>query len=96
MQIKKQQALSVLKKLQFDIRTGGERFARFYHRGTLVLTTAVPHGKGDMYVSNQFRQQLKINQDQLREAIRCPFGHNEYLAHLEARGIIPPATPQPA
>lgn len=89
MQLKKKQALNILDKLRFIVRKGPERFARFYYKDKLVLTTAVPKGQGDMYVTNQFRQQLKLNEDQLREATRCPFGYSQYVAHLRARNIIP-------
>lgn len=88
MQLKRQEAMRILHKLRFEIRSTGERFAKFYFNGTLVLTTAVPKGKGDMYVSNQFRQQLKLAESQLLEAKRCPFGYDEYVAHLRAAGRL--------
>jgi hypothetical protein len=88
MQIKKQQATKVLKKLNFEMRVAKERFAKFRHKGKLILTTAVPKGKGDMYVSNQFRKQLKLSDSQLREAINCPLGYREYLDHLIRSEII--------
>jgi len=88
MQIKKNQALKVLKKLKFQYRTRKEKFAKFYFEDTLILTTSVPKGKGDLYVSNQFRQQLKLNEKQLSDAIRCPLDFQEYIDHLKSIGII--------
>ena len=46
MPLKKQEAIRILDKLRFVVRSGGERFAKFFHNGQLVLTTAVPQGKG--------------------------------------------------
>jgi len=88
MQIKKNQALKVLQKLKFKYRTNKERFAKFYFEETLILTTSVPKGKGDLYVSNQFRQQLKLNEQQLSDAIRCPLDFNKYIEHLKSIGKI--------
>jgi len=88
MQIKKREALSVLEKLCFDARTRKERFAKFFYDGKLVLTTAVPKGSGDNYSSNQFRQQLKLDEEQLGQAIRCPFRYKDYVAHLRDHGHI--------
>ena len=86
--MKKKAALRVVQKLGFEIRTRKERFALYRHRGKLILTTAVPKGHGDLYVANQFRQQLKLSREQLREAVRCPFGAREYLEHLLDLGHI--------
>jgi hypothetical protein len=88
MEIKKQEAIRILKKLHFEIRSGKERFARFTYGGRLVLTTAVPHGKGAMHVSDKFRKQLRLSEAQLAEAKACPFGFDAYLEHLRAFGII--------
>ena len=88
MQLKKTQALHVLAKLRFEIRSAKERFAKFYHEGKLILVTSVPQGKGDMYVSNQFRQQLKLSEDQLRHAILCDFNYPEFIEHLRGRGHV--------
>lgn len=88
MQLKKPEALRILEKLRFVVRSGKERFARFYFNEVLITTTAVPHGKGDMYVSNQFRQQLKLSQHQLLDAKRCPFGYEDYVEHLRDIGAI--------
>jgi hypothetical protein len=88
MQIKKAEALRVLAKFRFEIRSGKERFAKFYYQDTLILTTSIPQGKGDMYVSNQFRQQLKLNLQQLKDAINCPLKYDEYVEHLKRIGQI--------
>ncbi len=88
MQIKKTEALGVLKKFRFEIRSGKERFAKFYYEDMLILTTSVPQGKGDMHVSNQFRQQLKLNPQQLKDAVNCPLKYDGYIEHLKQIGQI--------
>jgi hypothetical protein len=88
MQIKKKQALTVLQKLKFEIRSTKERFAKFVYNDVIILTTSVPKGKGDLRVSDQFRKQLKLNENQFREAVRCPLGYDEYIKHLRDIDII--------
>ena len=88
MQIKKREANSVLNKFKFEQRTGKEKVAQFRHKGKWILRTSVPKGRGDLRVSNQFRNQLRLNNDQLKDAIRCPFGYKEYIDHLQSLGII--------
>lgn len=84
----KQQAHKVVKKLGFEVRRGKENFYTFYHGGRLILTTAVPKGKGELRVANDFRQQLKITRSQLAMAIKCPFGLQQYVDHLETQGHL--------
>jgi len=86
--MKKKETLHVIEKLGFEIRTKRENFALYRHGGKLILTTAVPKGRGDLHVKNQFRQQLKLTETQLNEAVRCPFGRKEYLEHLIALGHV--------
>jgi hypothetical protein len=84
----KQEAHKVVEKLGFTVRKGKEIFYLYKYKGRLVHTTAIPKGKGPLHVENDFRQQLRISRDQLTQAIKCPFGAPEYIAHLKAKDII--------
>ncbi|MCP4651234.1 MAG: hypothetical protein GY853_14295 [PVC group bacterium] len=85
MRIKKKQALQVLKKLKFKIRQGGKEaiVAQFFYEGQFIGFTRLPKGKGDLTVIGKFRKQIRLNNDQLRDAIQCPFKHNDYVLHLK-------------
>ncbi len=88
--MKKREAHRVARKLGFEERKGKEIQYQYRHAGVIVATTAVPKGKGELYVANQFRQQLRLDQRQLASAIKCPFGAIEYEQHLAEIGIIEP------
>lgn len=87
--IKKKEALRVLKK--FEMLLGGkkERIAKFYYNGKRYLSTAVPKGRNDMRCTDKFRKQLHLNEEQLKEAVRCPFRKKHFIAHLFEKEIIP-------
>jgi len=84
----KQEALRIVEKLGFELRPRKEIFCLYKHKGRLITTTAVPKGRGPLYVENDFRQQLKISREQLALAKKCPFGAKEYKGHLIELGLI--------
>jgi hypothetical protein len=84
----KQEALRIVEKLGFTARKGKELFFTYRHNGKLITTTAIPKGKGTLHVENDFRQQLRVNRDQLALAKKCPFGAEEYRHHLVEIGLI--------
>jgi len=84
----KQEAHKIVDKLGFQLRKGKELFYLYKHNGRLITTTAIPKGKGPLYIENDFRQQLKVSRDQLALAKKCPFGAEEYLHHLIDIGAI--------
>lgn len=88
MSLTKQEALRIVEKLGFSARKGKELFFLYRHNGRLITTTAIPKGKGPLRVENDFRQQLKVNRDQLALAKKCPFGAEEYRKHLAEIGLI--------
>jgi hypothetical protein len=90
----KQEAHKIVAKLGFESRKGKELFYLYRYKGKLITTTAIPKGKGPLHVENDFRQQLKISRDQLLLAKKCPFGAEEYQAHLAGAGLIEEDNPE--
>jgi len=86
--LKKRRALAILEKFKLKIRPGKENFATFYYNDKFILTTTVPKGQGDFYSVDKFRNQLRLDENQLRDAERCPFGYNEFVANLIKKGYI--------
>lgn len=84
----KQEALRIVEKLGFTARHGKELFYKYVHQGKLITTTAIPKGKGTLHIENDFRQQLRVNREQLALAKKCPFGAKEYRQHLTEVGLI--------
>lgn len=77
-------------KLDMEITNTGDRHAKFYHDGKLVLTTKRSFGRGpiDGPVQHLLRQQLKLNEDQFKALIDCPLGLPEYVAILKEKRLI--------
>jgi hypothetical protein len=86
--ITKQEALRVAQKLGLQERKGKEQFFKLVHNGMTILTTAVPKGRGPLRVADKFRNQLRLNREQLNGAIKCPFKESDYREHLIAIGVI--------
>ena len=86
-----QEARRIAEKLGLTPRVGRrkENFFKYVHSGVTVLTTAVPHGRGEFYLERKFRDQLTIDAGQLGEAKKCPFGPEEFRLHLVEIGLIP-------
>lgn len=86
-----QEARKVAEKLGLTPRIGRrkENFYKYVHRGVTILTTAVPHGRGEFYLERKFRDQLAISPGQLIDAKKCPFGKEEYRQHLVGIGLVP-------
>lgn len=86
--ITKQDARKVVKKFELEERKGKHRFYKLIWNGQIVLTTAIPHGKGPFHCRDKFRNQLYLNEDQLADAVQCPFTLAHWIAHLKVIGRI--------
>ncbi|HLG12469.1 MAG TPA: hypothetical protein VI876_11985 [Dehalococcoidia bacterium] len=78
----------IVSKLGFKTRETDHLHAWFEYDGKVVARTRRSRKRGDLPMQNAIRQQMKLSDDQVRDAIRCTFGHSEYVAHLKSRGII--------
>ena len=89
MTITKQEAGKVVKKFGMKERKGKELFYKLTWKGTTVLTTAIPKGKGPLNCANDFRKQLLLSEEQLEAARKCPFKRPDLITHLKNAGEIP-------
>lgn len=91
MNIKKREAIKVLEKLGF-VPAGKSKdiIWKYYHHGKYVFATRHSKGTGDMpgKVADKFRTQLKLNETQMRDAIRCPFEQDDYVKVLIEKRFI--------
>ena len=87
--ITKQEAGRVVKKFEMEERKGKHLFYKFIWNGRLVLTTAIPKGKGPLNCRDKFRNQLHLSEEQLDKAVDCPFKLSHFIAHLKSIGLIP-------
>lgn len=90
--MKKIEAERLLKKFNFQL-TGTTHHRKWvlYYEGTRILSTYYSKGRGDMKTTaeNKFRAQLRLNQQQLRDAISCKLEFEHYIEMLQQKGMIP-------
>lgn len=74
----------------------GDRHAKFYHEGRLIITTKRSFGKGPIEgpVQHLLRQQLKLNESQFRDLIACPLDREKYLEILRVKNLLPATSKQ--
>lgn len=79
---------AVIAKLQFAVRDTGDIRAYLWIDGKKAISTRRSHGSGDVPCEHLIRQQLKVDENQMRGLIACSFSRDQYLEHLKSRGII--------
>ena len=75
-------------KLQLKTRNSGDRLAWFEYEGKVITRTKLSQGKGDLPCGDQIRQQLKLNEEQLRGMIDCHLSLADYVDILHGKDLI--------
>ena len=76
-------------KFGLETRNSGDLLAWFVYDGRRVTRTRrSKKSSGDLPMQHSIRQQLKLNEDQMRSAVGCHMTRDEYIEILRARGII--------
>lgn len=77
----------VVRKFGMATREGRDLLAWFEYEGRVITRTRRSRGAKDIPF-RLVRQQLKLDENQLREAVRCDLTLDGYIAILQARGLI--------
>jgi len=83
---------TLVQKLNLKTRNTGDRHAWFEYEGKVIARTRRSHGRGDMPASDQIRQQLKLNEEELRQILQCRLYRQDYIEILRRKGKLPPAS----
>lgn len=77
-------------KIGMVITNTGDKHARFYEGGKLILTTMRSFGsrKLDGIIQHKIRQQMKLNERQFADLIDCPLKRDGYVEILKGKGLI--------
>ncbi|MGA2158051.1 MAG: hypothetical protein ABSG90_02410 [Dehalococcoidia bacterium] len=75
-------------KFGLKTRNSGDRLAWLEYEGKIVVRTRRSNKKGDLPMQNSIRQQLKLTESQLREAIDCTLTFEQYIEILRSKGLI--------
>ena len=89
MTIKAREFDALVRKLQMQTRDGRDLHAWFEFEGKVITRTRRSKRSGDLPMQHSIRQQLKVNEMQMRELIRCTLGRDDYLEILRNRGLLP-------
>ena len=89
MTIKAREFDALVRKFQMQTRDGRDLHAWFEFEGKVITRTRRSKGSGDLPMQHSIRQQLKVNETQMRELIRCTLGRDDYLEILRNRGLLP-------
>lgn len=78
----------IISKFRFKIRDSGDLLAWFEYKGRVIIRTRRSKGSGELPMQHSIRQQMKLNEEQLREAIRCTINRQDYIKILREKGLL--------
>ena len=84
------EVLKVFRKLEMEISEGRDTVAKFRHNGNVIVWSRVSHGRGELAgkLPHFIRQQLKVDESQMRKLIDCSYWRKEYEEILRSKGLI--------
>lgn len=88
MSIKAHEFDRIVMKFGLKTRDSGDLLAWFEFEGRVITRTRRSKGSGDLPMQHCIRQQLKLNEAQLGQAISCTLGHDGYVEILRSKGLI--------
>ena len=88
MTIKSYEFDKLVGKFGLKTRESGDKLAWLEYDGKIVVRTRRSHKKGDLPMQNSIRKQLKLNENQLRDAIGCTLSFEQYIEILRTKGLL--------
>ncbi len=89
MTIKARDFDNLVQRFGFKTRNAADRLAWLEYEGKTVIRTRRSHGSGgDLPFQHSIRQQMKLNEDELRRAISCTLSRDDYITLLRQKGIL--------
>ena len=89
MTIKAQEFDRLVAKLELKVRDSGDLLAWFEYEGKIITRTRRSKGSGDLPMQHSIRQQLKLNEQQLKDVIGCRLHRDDYITILRGKGLLP-------
>lgn len=78
----------IVKKFELQTKNSSDRLAWLEYEGKIIVRTKRSHTKGDLPFQHSIRQQLKLDEEQLTEAIGCTLSRADYIQILKNKKII--------
>lgn len=80
---------SLVSKFGFETRNSKDLLAWLEIDGKVVVRTRRSNkSSGDLPRHHSIRQQMRLNDDQLREAVKCTLDRDSYVAILREKGVL--------
>ncbi len=86
--IKAQEFDRLVEKLGLQTRDSGDLLAWFEFEGRKITRTRRSKGSGDLPMQHSIRQQLKLNEHQLKGVIDCTLHRQDYVEILRGKGLL--------
>ena len=78
----------LIRKFGFETRNGRDLLAWLEIGGRIVVRTRRSKSTGDLPMFHSIRQQMRLSDDQLREAIKCTLDRDTYIDLLREKGLV--------
>jgi hypothetical protein len=88
MTIKAHEFDRIVSKFKFKTRDSGDLLAWFEYKGKIIARTRRSKGSGDLPMQHSIRQQMKLNEIQLKKAISCVLTRQGYINILKNKGLL--------
>lgn len=88
--MKVKEILRLFEKLKMDVREGRDTIASFRCEGRVVTRIKIPHKRGELKGNLPYfvRQQLRVNERQLKGLIDCSLYREDYEIILKEKDIL--------
>lgn len=88
MTIKAHEFDRIISKFKFKTRDSGDLLAWFEYKGKIIIRTRRSKGSGELPMQHSIRQQMKLNENQLKDAVRCTINRQDYIRILREKGLL--------
>lgn len=79
----------LVEKFGFETRNARDKLAWLVHEGQIVVRTKRSLTKGeDLPFQHSIRQQMKLNEEELRQALSCTLSRDDYISLLKRKGCL--------
>ena len=78
----------IVSKFKFKTRDSGDLLAWFEYEGKIITRTRRSKGSGELPMQHSIRQQMKLDEAQLKGAIQCTVNRQDYIEILREKGLI--------
>ncbi|MCP5108722.1 MAG: hypothetical protein GY950_35380 [bacterium] len=90
MQLKKRDIHKIFQKLDLEVRTTGHIYGWLVADGKKILRVHYSFGKGNIpaKITEKIRSQLKVDQQNFKDLIKCPLSKDSYLEIIKKKGYL--------